>query len=214
MLDAALALAPQTGLDQPPGRPRRGGGRTLARARRCCCCPAAPRDLAALLSRRHDQAALAALAGVDAEGAEGARAHLARASRRGWTRPPPTARRCAAGRASWRCRPTCRWRCAWSGRAPTRSGAGPATRATDENHYSKRAILAGILVSTLAIRLNAGRRRRDRRTSPRQIDRVMAFETLEGQASTPRTSPAASPQRAGRDAATAALAPLQRAAGG
>ncbi len=48
-------------------------------------------------------------------------------------------------------------------------------RSTDENHYSKRAILAGILVAALAIRLNAGAEPA-RAYLATQIDRVMAYE--------------------------------------
>jgi ubiquinone biosynthesis protein COQ9 len=48
-------------------------------------------------------------------------------------------------------------------------------RSTDENHYSKRAILAAILVSTLAIRLNGGADAA-RAHLAAQIDRVMAYE--------------------------------------
>ena len=49
-------------------------------------------------------------------------------------------------------------------------------RATDENHYSKRAILSAILVSTLAIRLDAGREAASAHLAT-QIERVMAYET-------------------------------------
>ena len=47
--------------------------------------------------------------------------------------------------------------------------------ATDENHYSKRAILAGILTSTLGVRLAAGSERAAEYLAAR-IDNVMAFE--------------------------------------
>ncbi len=48
--------------------------------------------------------------------------------------------------------------------------------ATDENHYSKRAILAGILASALAIRLSSGRGEAMAFVDAR-IENVMAFET-------------------------------------
>jgi ubiquinone biosynthesis protein COQ9 len=48
--------------------------------------------------------------------------------------------------------------------------------ATDENHYSKRAILAGVLASTLAVRLREGRAASLDHLD-RQIDHVMAFES-------------------------------------
>ena len=47
--------------------------------------------------------------------------------------------------------------------------------ATDENHYSKRAILAEILVSTLAIQLSAGANAAAAHLDGR-IEAVMAFE--------------------------------------
>jgi len=48
--------------------------------------------------------------------------------------------------------------------------------ATDENHYSKRAILAGILASGLAIQLQEGRAAAMSFVDAR-IENVMAFET-------------------------------------
>jgi len=47
--------------------------------------------------------------------------------------------------------------------------------ATDENHYSKRALLAGILTGALAIRLSSGREAALAFTD-RRIANVMAFE--------------------------------------
>ena len=47
--------------------------------------------------------------------------------------------------------------------------------ATDENHYSKRAILSCILISTLAQRLTRGRAAAEVELATR-IDNVMAFE--------------------------------------
>ena len=47
--------------------------------------------------------------------------------------------------------------------------------ATDENHYSKRAILSGILASAMAIRLSSGREAAMAFVDAR-IENVMAFE--------------------------------------
>jgi ubiquinone biosynthesis protein COQ9 len=47
--------------------------------------------------------------------------------------------------------------------------------ATDENHYSKRVLLAGILAGALAIRLSSGEAAATDFTA-RRIDNVMAFE--------------------------------------
>ena len=51
--------------------------------------------------------------------------------------------------------------------------------ATDENHYSKRAILSGILASALAIRLSSGRDAAAAFVDAR-IENVMAFEKWKG----------------------------------
>jgi ubiquinone biosynthesis protein COQ9 len=47
--------------------------------------------------------------------------------------------------------------------------------ATDENHYSKRAILSAILISTLGVRLTQGREAQEKELAAR-IENVMAFE--------------------------------------
>ena len=52
--------------------------------------------------------------------------------------------------------------------------------ATDENHYSKRAILSGILISTLAVRIHSGAEAAAEYLAAR-IDNVMAFEKWKAQ---------------------------------
>jgi len=52
-------------------------------------------------------------------------------------------------------------------------------RATDENHYSKRALLAGILIGTLAVRLADGPTAAEDHLD-RRIQNVMDFERLKG----------------------------------
>jgi ubiquinone biosynthesis protein COQ9 len=47
--------------------------------------------------------------------------------------------------------------------------------ATDENHYSKRALVAGILASAMAVRLSSGAEAANQLVAAR-IDNVMAFE--------------------------------------
>ncbi len=174
VLDAAVALAPTLGWN---GRlvARAGAAAGLSAGEAMLLMPGGPRDLAALFSRRHDQAALAALGALDpkvlkmreriSRGVE-ARLDAAEADgeavRRwaGFLALPmnlPLALRLVWGSADvlWR----------WAG-----------DRATDENHYSKRAILSAILVSTLAIRLNAGPDAASAHLAT-QIGRVMAYET-------------------------------------
>jgi len=136
--------------------------------------PGGPRDLAALFSRACDAIALAALADTDPRtlkirerirrGAlarvDAAMAHEA-ASRR-WSgflalpRNAPLALRLVweSADAIWR----------WAG-----------DTSTDENHYSKRTLLAGILTGTLLVRLNQGQAAAEA-TLDRRIEAVMTFE--------------------------------------
>ncbi|THD66183.1 COQ9 family protein [Phenylobacterium sp.] len=132
-------------------------------------------DLAALLSRRHDAAAMTALAKIDpktlkireriARGVE-ARLNAADADeaavRRlaGFLALPPNLT--LGARLTWESADVL-WR--WAG-----------DTATDENHYSKRALLAGILTGALAVRLSSGPAAALAFTD-RRIENVMAFET-------------------------------------
>jgi len=136
--------------------------------------PQGPADLAALLSRRHDARALERLAGIDPKSlkireriARGVEARLAAAAedevavRRltGFLTLPPNM---ALGvRLSWETADVL-WR--WAG-----------DTATDENHYSKRALLAGIVSGAVAIQLASGRDAALAFTD-RRIANVMAFE--------------------------------------
>lgn len=137
-------------------------------------CPNGPRDLAALFSRGCDARALAALAalapppakirekiarGVEAR-LDAALANEAAAKRwAGFLTLPTNA---ALGLSlAWESADAL-WR--WAGDA-----------ATDENHYSKRAILGGILIPALAIRLAEGREAAQAFTAAR-IENVMQFE--------------------------------------
>ena len=136
--------------------------------------PNGPRDLAALMSRRHDRGAMQALASVDPSALK-VRARIARGVE---ARLDAAA---ADGEA------TKRWaaflalppnlplglRLAWDSADGLWRWAGDT--ATDENHYSKRALLAGILISTLAVRLSAGPEAASAELAAR-IENVMAFE--------------------------------------
>jgi len=135
-------------------------------------------DLAALLSRRHDGLALAQLAALDAGALKirerirlGVQTRLdvaladeAAVRRASLFLARPDHMGLAAGLA-WETADGL-WR--WAG-----------DTATDENHYSKRAILAAILTSTLGVRLAAGPERAADYLAAR-IDNVMAFEKLKG----------------------------------
>jgi ubiquinone biosynthesis protein COQ9 len=173
LLDLALRVAPRQGWS---GLMVRDAGRALglSRADLQLLVPGGPRDLAALLSRRHDAAAQAALAAIDPEGLKireriraGVLARLAAAAadeaaiRRwaGFLALPPNVP--LALRLVWESADGL-WR--WAG-----------DTATDENHYSKRALLSEILVSSLAIQLSAGANAAAAHLDGR-IEAVMAFE--------------------------------------
>ncbi|MDB5496231.1 MAG: hypothetical protein JWP28_262 [Phenylobacterium sp.] len=173
LLDAALEIVPHVGWTS----------RLAAMAGKACglspgetelLLPQGPADLAALLSRRHDARAIEALAAVDPATlkireriARAVEARLAAAAAdeaavRRWTGflalPPHIA---LGARLAWESADVL-WR--WAG-----------DTATDENHYSKRALLAGILTGALAIRLSSGAEAALAFTD-RRIANVMAFE--------------------------------------
>jgi ubiquinone biosynthesis protein COQ9 len=174
VLDAAIVLAPSLGWN---GRlvARAGAQAGLAAGETMLLLPGGARDLAALFSRRHDQAALAALSELDPKAlkmreriSRGALARLDAAAADG------EAVRRWAGFLALPTNLPLALRLVWESADAIWRWAGD--RATDENHYSKRAILAAILVSTLAIRLNAGAEAASDHLAV-QIGRVMAYET-------------------------------------
>ncbi|MFM8753410.1 MAG: COQ9 family protein [Phenylobacterium sp.] len=171
VLDAALVRAPGMGWT-PAMAAAAGADAGFSPGETELILPYGPADLAALLSRRHDAAALAALpdpaglkirqriraavlARLDAAAAD------APAVRRcsGWLALPPNA---AQGLSlAWESADRL-WR--WAGDV-----------AADENHYSKRTILAGILIAALAVRLQEGEAAAESFVDAR-IANVMAFE--------------------------------------
>jgi ubiquinone biosynthesis protein COQ9 len=173
LLEAAIPLAASTGWnDRLLAGAARGAGLSEGEAR--LLLPNGARDLAALLSRRHDQAAMRALAEIDpktlkirARIARGVEARLDAAAADG------EATRRWAGFLALPPNLALGLRLAWDSADALWRWAGDV--ATDENHYSKRAILAGILISTLAVRLSAGPAAASAQLAAR-IDNVMAFE--------------------------------------
>ena len=173
VLDEALRLAPRLGWNA--GMVRSAAAAVGLKAGEAqLLLPQGPRDLAALLSRRHDRAALASLSGLDPASLKirdkirrGVVARLDAAAG-----DAETLRKLAAFLIFPTNMPlalTLVWESAdvlwrWAG-----------DTATDENHYSKRAILSGILVSTLAVDMASGRESALKHLDGR-IDNVMAFE--------------------------------------
>ncbi len=171
VLDEALKLIPREGWTSLMVR-NAGKAAGLGAGETELLLPQGPADVAALLSRRHDAAALAALG--SSEGlkireriAHGVAARLDAACadeaavRRlnGWFTLPQNM--ALGARLAWESA-DCLWR--WAG-----------DTATDENHYSKRLLLAGILSGALAIRFSSGPEAAKAFTDAR-IENVMAFE--------------------------------------
>jgi ubiquinone biosynthesis protein COQ9 len=173
LLDAMIVQAPRHGWTRlAVEAAARDIGLTTGEAE--LLAPNGPRDLAALLARRHDTLALDSLSPLDPSSLK-----VRERIRLGVTA------RCdaAAGDAP----ATRRWmgflvlppnaplglRLAWASADAIWRWAGDV--ATDENHYSKRALLGEILVSTLAVRLASGEADAETHLDGR-IGGVMAFE--------------------------------------
>jgi len=173
LLDAALTHAPTTGWSRRL-LSKAAADLHMSLAEAELLLPEGPRDLAALLVRRHDARALQTLGNVDASGLKireriragvlarvGAAMETAEATRRcmGFLALPTNA---ALGlRLLWAAADGL-WR--WAG-----------DTSTDENHYTKRALLAEILGTTLAVRLACGEDAAAAHLD-RRIASVMAFE--------------------------------------
>ncbi|MBW8813559.1 MAG: COQ9 family protein [Caulobacterales bacterium] len=174
LLDQALRFAPAHGWTQRTAT-RAGAALGLSAAETELLLPRGPADLAALLSRRHDARALEALSAVHASNLK-IRERIRRAVEArldAAAADEPATRRwmgflalpgnlALAGRLAWESADVL-WR--WAG-----------DTATDENHYSKRALLAGILTGALAVRATQGRKVAMAFVD-RRIENVMAFET-------------------------------------
>jgi len=136
--------------------------------------PHGARDLAALLSRRHDEKALAALSLQDPSTLKiRERIRAGVVARLDAARADEAAVRRWAGFLSLPLNLPLALRLVWESADHIWRWAGDT--ATDENHYSKRAILSGILITCLAIDMASGREAALAHLD-RSIDNVMAFE--------------------------------------
>lgn len=173
VLDAALGLAPTTGWNSRMVR-QACAANGLSLGDEELLLPNGARDLAALLSRRHDDRALAVLADVDAKSLK-MRERIARAvsaRMEAGAADLEATRRCAAFLAL----PTnadLGLQLTWESADHLWRWAGDTT--TDWNHYSKRAILSGILIPALTMRWFDGRDAAEAFVAAR-IENVMAFE--------------------------------------
>jgi ubiquinone biosynthesis protein COQ9 len=173
LLDAALRLAPEQGWTWAMTyQAAKAAGFTAGEAE--LLLPHGPRDLAALWSRRCDAAAMTALAGVDPMGLKvRERIRLAvRARLEAAVAQAPATRRWV-GYLALPTNAPLGLRLAWQSADGLWRWAGDTS--TDENHYSKRAILAEILVSSLALWLADGENAALAHLDGR-IEAVMAFE--------------------------------------
>ncbi|WP_298127936.1 COQ9 family protein [Brevundimonas sp.] len=173
VLDAALERAPTLGWN----------GRMVAAACRACglsegdrelLLPNGPRDLAALLWRRHDAAAMESLAGIDPNAlkireriSQAVSARLEAAAADG------EAEKRLAGFLALPTNADLVLSLTWATADGIWRWAGDV--ATDWNHQSKRVTLSGILIPAMTLRLFDGREAADAFVAAR-IENVMAFE--------------------------------------
>jgi ubiquinone biosynthesis protein COQ9 len=173
VLDAAIQRAPRFGWNSRVVRAA-CEAEGLSRGDEELLLPNGPRDLAALLSRRHDAMALEALKATPPETlkireriAKGVSARI-----EAGTAHLEATKRCAAFLAL----PTnadLGLSLAWESADVIWRWAGDT--ATDWNHYSKRAILSGILIPALTMRLFDGPEAAEAFVAAR-IENVMTFE--------------------------------------
>jgi ubiquinone biosynthesis protein COQ9 len=140
--------------------------------------PGGPRDLAALHSRACDAAAMAALAEIDPKSLKiRERIRTGAMARTDAAMASEAATRRWAGFLALPSNAALGLRLVWESADAIWVWAGDT--ATDENHYSKRALLAGILAATLLVRLSQGEAAAAA-TLDRRIEAVMAFERFKG----------------------------------
>lgn len=182
LLEAAIHLAPATGWN----------GQLVRRAARRCglaepdvelLLPRGASDLSALLSRRHDERALEALSHIDPQGLKvRERIHAGVEARIDAAMEDEGAVKASLAYLALPVHVPLALRLGWE--TADRLWRWAGDEATDENHYSKRAILSAILATTLAARMAAGHDYARQHLSAR-IDQVMAFEKWKAKAPRP-----------------------------
>ena len=171
VLDAALTITATQGWTWPSVRAA-GKAAGLSVAETELLLPHGPADLAALLSRRHDAGALASLPDPATLKIR-ERIRAAVEARIDAAAQDEAAVRRWSGYLSLPLNFTLGLKLLWESADALWRWAGDT--ATDENHYSKRAILSGILATALAIRLSSGREAAMTFVDAR-IENVMSFE--------------------------------------
>ena len=171
VLDAALTITATQGWTWPSVRAA-GKAAGLSVPETELLLPHGPADLAALLSRRHDARALAALPDPATLNIR-ERIRAAVAARIDAAAQDEAAVRRWSGYLSLPLNFTLGLKLLWESADSLWRWAGDT--ATDENHYSKRAILGGILIPALTMRWFEGREAAEAFVA-RRIENVMAFE--------------------------------------
>lgn len=171
VLNAALKITTTQGWTWPAVRAA-GKAAGLSAAETELLLPRGPADLAALLSRRHDMMALAALPDPASLKIR-ERIRAAALARLDAAAQDEAAVRRWSGYLSLPLNLPLGLKLLWDSADALWRWAGDT--ATDENHYSKRAILSGILATALAIRLSSGREAAMSFVDAR-IENVMSFE--------------------------------------
>jgi ubiquinone biosynthesis protein COQ9 len=172
VLDGAVSVAGAAGWRGAFTRAVREAGFTAAEAE--LLMPGGARDLAALMSRRHDAVALETLAATNPSPLKiRNRIRTGVLARLDAAMADQQAVRAWAGFLAFPTNLPLALRLVWASADEIWRWAGDT--ATDENHYSKRAILSAILVSTLAIDLGQGREAALTHLNAR-IENVMSFE--------------------------------------
>jgi ubiquinone biosynthesis protein COQ9 len=173
LLDEALKLAPVHGWTWRTAK-LAGEALGFSSGETELLIPHGPADLVALLSRRHDARAMAVLAEVHASNLK-IRERIRRAleARLDAAAADEPATRRWAGHLVLPQNLALGARLAWESADLLWRWAGDI--ATDENHYSKRMILGGILQAATAVRIASGRQAAMEFVD-RRIDNVMTFE--------------------------------------
>ena len=171
VLDSALELAPRLGWNARMVR-LACDANGLGEGDQELLLPNGPRDLAALLWRRHDDQALAELG--DPAGLK-IRERIARAVsiRLEVAMTHPEAEKRAGGFMALPTNTDLALKLTWGTADRLWRWAGDT--ATDWNHYSKRTLLSGILIPAMTLRLFDGKEASDAFVAAR-IENVMAFE--------------------------------------
>ena len=171
VLDAAIRLAPTLGWNARMVR-EACAAHGLSEGDQELLFPNGARDLAALLSRRHDSRALEALGSAEGLKIRERIAKAVSARMEAGAADLEATRKCA-GFLALPTNADLGLSLAWESADHLWRWAGDT--ATDWNHYSKRTILSGILIPALTMRWFDGKDAAEAFVS-RRIDNVMAFE--------------------------------------